>query len=91
MNMFDSESTLKDCAADLGIDLSGGALTHKREFARVVTCWKTDGRDEAADGRGCTSARSASHILARGLDGHDDGVPDRTPPQSCFENFAERP
>ena len=39
--MFDSESTLKDGAADLGTNLSGGGLPHKREFARVVTAWKT--------------------------------------------------
>ena len=36
VNMFDSESTLKDGAADLGTDLVSGGLPHKREFARVV-------------------------------------------------------
>ena len=41
VNMFDSEASLKDGAADLGFNLSTGELPHKREFARVVTAWKT--------------------------------------------------
>ena len=41
VNLFGSESKLKDGAADLGIDLSGGGLPHKLESARVVTCWET--------------------------------------------------
>ena len=41
VNMFDSEATLKQGAADLGTDLVAGGLAHKREFARVVTAWKT--------------------------------------------------
>ena len=41
VNMFDSEAALKDGASDLGFDLSTGGLSHKREFARVVTSWKT--------------------------------------------------
>ena len=41
VNMFDSEAALKDGASDLGFDLSTGGLPHKREFARVVTSWKT--------------------------------------------------
>ena len=28
-------------AADLGFDLATGGLPHKREFARIVTAWKT--------------------------------------------------
>ena len=41
VNMFDSETALKEGASDLGFDLSSGGLPHKREFARVVTAWKT--------------------------------------------------
>ena len=32
---------LKDGASDLGFDSVAGGLPHKREFARVVTAWKT--------------------------------------------------
>ena len=41
VNMFDSETALKDGASDLGFVLVAGGLPHKREFARVVTAWKT--------------------------------------------------
>ena len=41
VNMFDSEAVLKEGASDLGFDLTSGGLPHKREFARVVTSWKT--------------------------------------------------
>ena len=41
VNMYDSESSLKEGAGDLGFDLATGALPHKREFARIVTAWKT--------------------------------------------------
>ena len=41
VNMFDSEAALKDGASDLGFDLTAGGLAHKRDFARVVTSWKT--------------------------------------------------
>ena len=39
--MFYTEAALKDGASDLGFDLTAGGLSHKREFARVVTSWKT--------------------------------------------------
>ena len=41
VNMYDSESSLKEGASDLGFDLATGGLPHKREFARIVTAWKT--------------------------------------------------
>ena len=41
VNMFDSETALKEGAADLGIDVAASGLPHKREFARVVSAWKT--------------------------------------------------
>ena len=41
VDMFDSEAALEDGAVDLGFNLSTGGLPHKREFARVVTAWKT--------------------------------------------------
>ena len=39
--MLDSETALKDGASYLGFDFIFGGLPHKREFARVVTAWKT--------------------------------------------------
>ena len=33
VNMFDSETALKEGASDLGFDLTSGELPHKREFA----------------------------------------------------------
>ena len=41
VNMFDAEAALKEGASDLGFNLSTGGLPHKREFARVVSAWKT--------------------------------------------------
>ena len=41
VNMYDSESSLKGGTGDLGFDLATGGLPHKREFARIVTAWKT--------------------------------------------------
>ena len=41
VNMFYAEAALKEGASDLGFDLSTGSLPHKREFARVVSAWKT--------------------------------------------------
>ena len=41
VNMYDSESSLKEEAGDLGFDLATGGLPQKREFARIVTAWKT--------------------------------------------------
>ena len=41
VNMFDTEASLKEGAADLGFNLTTGGLPHKREFARAVTAWKT--------------------------------------------------
>ena len=40
VNMYDSESSLKEGAADQGFDLTTGGLPHKREFARIVTAWE---------------------------------------------------
>ena len=39
--MFDAEAALKEGASDLGFDLSTRGLPHKRDFARVVSAWKT--------------------------------------------------
>ena len=41
VNMFDDEAALKEGASDLGFNLPTGGLPHKREFARVVSAWKT--------------------------------------------------
>ena len=41
VNMYDAAAVLKEGPLDLGFDLSTGGLPHKREFARVVTAWKT--------------------------------------------------
>ena len=41
VNMFDTEASPKEGAADLVFNLTTGGPPHKREFARVVTALKT--------------------------------------------------
>ena len=36
----DTVDGLKTVALDMGFDLSGGGMLHKREFARIMTAWK---------------------------------------------------
>ena len=36
----DTVDGLKTLALDMGIDLAGGGMRHKREFARITTAWK---------------------------------------------------
>ena len=74
VNMFDSEAALKEGAGDLGIDMTAGGLPHKREFARVVTAWKTAKvmADKVADRRSRESAWSPSHAIALRLDVHHE-------------------
>ena len=36
----DTVDGLKTVALDMGIDLTGGGMPHKREFARITTAWK---------------------------------------------------
>ena len=36
----DTVDGLKTVALDMGIDLPGGRMPHKREFARITTAWK---------------------------------------------------
>ena len=66
VNMYDSESSLKEGAADLGFDLSTGGLPHKREFARIVTAWKTAkvmAETKLQTGRCCESTWCSSYFL----------------------------
>ena len=102
VNMFDSESTLKDGAADVGTNLMGGGLPHKREFARVVTAWKTAKimtetkiqTDAVARAHGVpVTLRPAdwSAMMSEFKRKFGSHIPDdRLPAQSCYENFAER-
>ena len=100
VNMFDSEAALKEGAADLGFNLTSGGLSHKREFARVVTVRKN--AKVMADTKLQTDAVAKAHgvpvtllpcdwisILVefkRKFGSHISD--DRLPAQSMFENFA---
>ena len=100
--MFDSEAALKDGASDLGFDLSTGGLSHKREFARVVTSWKT--AKVMSETKLQTDAVARAHgvpvtllpcdwtsLLTEYKNKHGKHIPDeKLPAQSMFENFAER-
>ena len=102
VNMFDSEAALKDGASDLGFDLSTGGLSHKREFARVVTSWKT--AKVMSETKLQTDAVARAHgvpvtllpcdwtsLLTEYKNKHGKHIPDeKLPAQSMFENFAER-
>ena len=102
VNMFDSEAALKDGASDLGFDLSTGGLPHKREFARVVTSWKT--AKVMSETKLQTDAVARAHgvpvtllpcdwtsLITEYKNKHGKHIPDeKLPAQSMFENFAER-
>ena len=102
VNMYDSESSLKEGAGDLGFDLATGGLPHKREFARIVTAWKT--AKVMAETKLQTDAVARAHgvpvtLLPCGWTsimtefknkfGHHISN-DRLPAQSMFESFTER-
>ena len=103
VNMFDSEAALKDGASDLGFDLTTGGLPHKREFARVVTSWKTAKvmsetklqTDAVARAHGvpvtllpCDWTSLLTEEFKNKFGKH---IPDdKLPAQSMFENFSER-
>ena len=102
VNMFDSEAALKEGASDLGFDLSTGGLAHKREFARVVTSWKT--AKVMSETKLQTDAVARAHgvpvtllpcdwtsILTEFKNKFGKHIPDdKLPAQSMFESFAER-
>ena len=102
VNMFDSEAALKDGASDLGFDLTTGGLPHKREFARVVTSWKTV--KAMSETKLQTDAVARAHgvpvtllpcdwtsILTEFKNKFGKHIlDDKLPAQSMFENFAER-
>ena len=102
VNMFDSEAALKEGASDLGFDLSTGGLPHKREFARVVTSWKT--AKVMSETKLQTDAAPKAHgvpvtllpcdwtsLLTEFKNKVGKHIPDdKLPAQSMFENFSER-
>ena len=102
VNMFDSEATLKQGAADLGTDLVSGGLAHKREFARVVTACKR--AKVMSETKLQTDAVARAHgvpvtllpadwtaVLTEFKNNHGTHIPDdRLPAQSCFEHFIEK-
>ena len=102
VNMFDSEAALKEGASDLGFDLTTGGLPHKREFARVVTSWKT--AKVMSETKLQTDAVARAHgvpvtllpcdwtsILTEFKNKFGKHIPDdKLPAQSMFENFSER-
>ena len=102
VNMFDSEAALKEGASDLGFDLSARSLPHKREFARVVTSWKT--AKVMSETKLQTDAVARAHgvpvtllpcdwtsLITEFKNKHGKHIPeDKLPAQSTFENFSER-
>ena len=102
VNMFDSEAALKEGASDLGFDLTTGGLPHKREFARVVTSWKT--AKVMSETKLQTDAVARAHgvpvtllpcdwtsLITEFKNKHGKHIPeDKLPAQSMFENFSER-
>ena len=102
VNMFDSEAALKEGASDLGFDLTSGGLPHKREFARVVTSWKTG--KVMSETKLQTDAVARAHgvpvtllpcdwtsLVTEFKHKHGTHIPDdKLPAQSMFENFSER-
>ena len=102
VHMFDSEAALKDGASDLGFDLTAGGLPHKREFARVVTSWKT--AKIMVETKLQTDAVAKAHglpvtllpcdwtsILTEFKKKYGSQIPDdRLPAQSMFEHFSEK-
>ena len=102
VNMFDSEAALKEGASDLGFDLTTGGLPHKREFARVVTSWKT--AKVMSETKLQTDAVARAHgvpvtllpcdwtsLLTEFKNKFGKHIPDdKLPAQSMFENFSER-
>ena len=102
VNMFDSEAALKEGASDLGFDLTTGGLPHKREFARVVTSWKT--AKVMSETKLQTDAVARAHgvpvtllpcdwtsLVTEFKNKFGKHIPDdKLPAQSMFENFSER-
>ena len=102
VNMFDSEAALKEGASDLGFDLTSGGLPHKREFARVVTSWKT--AKVMSETKLQTDAVARAHgvpvtllpcdwtsLITEFKNKHGKHIPEeKLPAQSMFENFSER-
>ena len=102
VNMYDSESSLKERAADLGFDLATGGLSHKREFAHIVTAWKT--AKVMAETKLQTDAVAKAHgvpvtllpcdwtsIMTEFKNKFGNHISDdRLPAQSMFESFTEK-
>ena len=102
VNMYDFKASLNEGAADLGFNFATGGLPHKREFARVVTAWKT--AKVMAETKLQTDAVARAHGVPVTLLPCDwtsimtefkkkSGThiaDDRLPAQSMFENFSEK-
>ena len=102
VNMFDCEAALKEGASGLGFDLTSGGLPHKREFARVVTSWKT--AKVMSETKLQTDAVARAHgvpvtllscdwtsLITEFKNKHGKHIPEeKLPAQSMFENFSER-
>ena len=100
--VYDAEAALDGGASDLGFDLSTGGLPHKREFARVVSSWKT--AKVMAETELQTDAVARAHgvpvtllpcdwtsILTEFKRKYGAHISDdRLPAQSMFENFNEK-
>ena len=87
VNMFDSEATLKQGAADLGTDLVSGGL------AKVMTETKLQ-TDAVARAHGVPVTlwpADWTAVMTEFKNKHGTHIPDdRLPAQSCFEHFIEK-
>ena len=98
----DTVDGLKTVALDMGIDISGGGMPHKREFARITTAWKK-ARAEA-DIKVTTEALQRQHgepiamlpedwtsVVVQFKKKYGTDLPDEElPAQAYYEDFQER-
>ena len=75
--LAENPSELRDLAGDFGIDVSGGGMSHRREFAKVTTVWKraiAQADMKEPDGSTAKATRWKNHAVARTLDEHYGAV-----------------
>ena len=98
----DTVDGLKTVALDMGIDLPGGGMPHKREFARITTAWKK--ARAQADIKVTTEALQRQHgepiatlpedwtsVVVQFKKKYGTDLPDEElPAQAYYEDFQER-
>ena len=87
---------LKTVALDMGIDLSGGGMPHKREFARITTAWKkakvtTDALQRQHGELIAMLPEDWTSVVVQFKKKYGTDLPDEElPAQACYEDFHER-